>query len=142
MEQISPWSQVVSLLSRLSSDDFAADGEGSWRADSRRGVRAAQQTWKQSKPQQAKSGVTYGSKITSVERLSDVSALISWCDPTTCHYVDQVWGRAAARNSGYCALTGQRISRGDAVFKPRSRGRLRPVNCDEMILAAALAPAD
>ncbi|MGF6902396.1 DUF3331 domain-containing protein [Paraburkholderia sp. GAS348] len=141
MEQLNPWSQVVSLLSRLSSDDFIAGG-GSWRAGSRRGVRAVQQTWKPSTPQKTMSDATYSSKITSIELQNNASVLISWCDPTMCHYVDQVWSRAAARNCGYCALTGQRIYRGDAVFKPSSRGRLRPVNCDEMILAAALAQAD
>ncbi|MGE8158959.1 DUF3331 domain-containing protein [Paraburkholderia sp. NPDC080076] len=81
-------------------------------------------------------------KITAIERQSDTYVLISWCDPTMCHYVDQVWSRFTARCSGHCALTGQRIERGDQVFKPRSRGRLRPANCDEMILATALARAD
>ncbi|WP_407947679.1 DUF3331 domain-containing protein [Paraburkholderia solitsugae] len=83
-----------------------------------------------------------GSKITAIERQDAVTALISWCDPTMCHYADQVWGRVTARNSGYCALTGQRIQVGDTVFRPRARGRLRPANRDEMILAAALNRTD
>ncbi|MDE1183749.1 DUF3331 domain-containing protein [Paraburkholderia sp.] len=77
--------------------------------------------------------------ITAIEPQNDASMLVSWCDPTMCHYVDQVWISVTARSGGYCALTGNRIRRGDSIFKPRSRGAHRPVNCNEMILAAALA---
>ncbi|WP_410722463.1 DUF3331 domain-containing protein [Burkholderia sp. SIMBA_052] len=51
---------------------------------------------------------------------------MSWCDPTRCRYIDQVWIGVTACNDGYRALTGRRIHRGDPVFKPRApvRGRL------------------
>ncbi|MFM0342402.1 DUF3331 domain-containing protein [Paraburkholderia fungorum] len=136
MEQVNPWSQVVSLLSRLSSGVDSAAGEP-WRAACRRGAQAAR-IGKPGTPYQTTLVPAPRSKITAIERQDDTSVLISWCDPTMCHYVDQVWSRVTARSSGYCALTGQRIQSGDAVFKPRGRGRLRPVNCEEMILAAAL----
>ncbi len=132
MEQVNPWSQVVSLLSHLSSGVDSAAGEP-WRAACRRG-----RIVKPGTPHQTTLVAAPCSKITAIERQDDTSALISWCDPTMCHYVDQVWSRVTARSSGYCALTGQRIRSGDAVFKPSARGRLRPVNCEEMILAAAL----
>lgn len=139
MEQVNPWSQVVSLLSYLSSGVDSAAIE-QWRAACRRGARAAR-TAKPGTPHQTTLVPAPRNKITAIERQDKASALISWCDPTMCHYVDQVWIGVTARNSGYCALTGRRIRRGDAVFKPRARGRLRPVNCEEMILAAALESA-
>jgi hypothetical protein len=136
MEQLNPWTQVVSLLSHLASADMI-DGQpwlagcGAWPAAGK--PRAPHDS------QLGMQGASCGSKVTSIERQDNASALVSWCDPTMCHYVDQVWNQVTARNAGYCALTGQRIERGDAIFKPRARGRHRPVNCDEMILAAALA---
>ena len=140
MEQVDPWSQVVSLLSRLSSGGDIIGGE-SWRAACRRGAHAGR-IGKRGRALEAMPVAVPHNRIAAIERQSDAYALVRWCDPTMCHYVDQVWGRVTARYSGHCALTGQRIQRGDQVFTPRSRGRLRPVNCDEMILATALAKAD
>jgi hypothetical protein len=131
MEQVSPWTQVVSLLSHGAGAGLFE--EQPWHAGC--GRRAG-------KPRGARRGVPAigcETKITSIERQDKGMALVSWCDPTMCHYIDQVWGQVVARSSGYCALTGQRIERGDAVFRPRARGRNRPANCDEMILASALA---
>lgn len=76
-----------------------------------------------------------GLRIVQIERLSPISLLVSWSDSTQCCYRDQTWDAVSARKNGYCALTGNVIRRGDAVFKPRCRGRNRPVNCEEMILA-------
>lgn len=140
MEHVNPWSQVVSLLSHLSSGVNGTAGEP-WRAACRPGAHAAR-IWKPGTPHQATSARSTRSKISAIERQGDATALISWCDPTMCHYVDQVWSRVTARCNGYCALTGQCIQRGDAVFKPRVRGRPRPLNCEEMILAAALEKAN
>jgi Domain of unknown function (DUF3331) len=139
VEQVSPWSQVVSLLSHLSGGDDNDGGE-SWRIVQTRGVRTAR-TEKPGEAHQAMSDADSRNKITAIERQDDVSALISWCDPTMCHYVDQVWRQIIARRNGYCALTGKRIRRGDAVFMPSGRGRLRPANYDKMILATALERA-
>ena len=135
MEQDSPWTQVVSLLSVLAGTGQL--DEKQWRAD-----RRTLPVIRKSVPRDPHQGASYtaSNKITSIERQSNNSVLVSWCDPTMCHYVDQVWSRVTARRSGYCALTGQRIERGHTVFKPCGRGRQRPVNCDEMILATAVAP--
>jgi hypothetical protein len=136
MKQLNPWNQVVLLLSQLSSGVDGAAGEP-WRFACRHGAHAVRKGKRGTHRQTTPVPVACG-KISAIERQGDTSALISWCDPTMCHYVDQVWSRVMARNSGYCALTGQPIQRGDAVFRPRARGRLRPVNYEEMILAAAL----
>jgi len=138
MEQVTPWSQVVSLLSHGVKNEMFAEQPRHAGCGSRPSYRAG-------KPRGAQQSVPAGdcdSKITSIERQDEGQALVSWCDPTMCHYIDQVWNQVVARSSGYCALTGQRIERGDPIFKPRARGRNRPANCNEMVLAAALAQDD
>jgi hypothetical protein len=76
--------------------------------------------------------------VTVVEELSNSLFSLCWHDPTLCHYQEQVWMPCAARESGHCALSGKRISRGDAVYRPRLRGPARPLNADAMILASEL----
>jgi hypothetical protein len=76
-----------------------------------------------------------GARILHIERVSTTSLLVSWSDSTRCCYMDQTWAAVSARQAGNCALTGNVIRRGDAVFKPRCRGKSRPANYQEMILA-------
>jgi hypothetical protein len=76
--------------------------------------------------------------ITVLERLSTTTVVLCWRS-TTCHYGDQVWVRGVARNSGQCAISGVPIRRGDAVYRPRNRGRRVPVNVSAMIRASAFA---
>ncbi|MEK6355927.1 MAG: DUF3331 domain-containing protein [Burkholderia cenocepacia] len=78
------------------------------------------------------------SAIVAVERQTDSSMLVSWSDPTRCRYDEQRWISAKARRLARCALTGQPIRVGDAIYKPQWRGEKRPVNCREMVLATAL----
>ncbi|MDR0241704.1 MAG: DUF3331 domain-containing protein [Burkholderia sp.] len=78
------------------------------------------------------------SAILAAERQTDSSVLVSWSDPTRCRYGEQRWISAKARARGCCALTGQPIRIGDAIYKPQWRGAKRPANCGEMILASAL----
>jgi Domain of unknown function (DUF3331) len=77
-------------------------------------------------------------KLTVLEYLANSLVVISWHDPTLCNYEEQVWSPALSRCSGRCALSGQRIVRGDAVYKPRTRGRVAPLNGDAMILSTEL----
>ncbi|MGD3894776.1 DUF3331 domain-containing protein, partial [Xanthomonas citri pv. citri] len=78
------------------------------------------------------------SAIVAVERQTDSSMLVSWSDPTRCRYDEQRWISAKARRLARCALTGQPIRVGDAIYKPQWRGEKRPANCREMVLATAL----
>lgn len=138
MEEVNPWAQVVSLLSVVTSATLS--GAQSWHMNSRAQAVIRRDVARGSRPDTLYAGCN--SKVTQIERQGNSSALVSWCDPTMCHYIDQVWNQAIARRSGYCALTGQRIERGNTIFKPRARGHRRPANCDEMILAAAVALTD
>lgn len=72
-----------------------------------------------------------------IERPSSSSATISWCDTTSCRYVEQVWRACIARMPGICALSGARINPGDAIYKP-GRARSTPANADEMILSSVV----
>jgi len=51
-----------------------------------------------------------------IERLSESSIAVLWRDATRCCYVDQVWISCRARVRGCCALTGEKIRRGDLVY--------------------------
>jgi hypothetical protein len=76
--------------------------------------------------------------VTLVERVTDRSILVNWCDSTSCHYCDQLWTRRSARRSGHCALTGDLIARGDVVYAPYTRVSNPPANERAMILASSV----
>jgi Domain of unknown function (DUF3331) len=75
--------------------------------------------------------------IRVLERHTPTSATITWSDATSCRYGDQLWRRCIAKKAGVCALTGQAIARGDAVYCPRL-ARPVPRNIKAMILAMVI----
>lgn len=79
--------------------------------------------------------------VTVDERLANRLIAVTWSDSTRCSYRGQLWRYAIAKQVGRCALSGQPIRRGDAVFRPRTRSRNIPLNCDAMILAACIDTA-
>ncbi|PLZ04499.1 hypothetical protein CY652_01500 [Burkholderia sp. WAC0059] len=76
--------------------------------------------------------------ITLIRRHDPESITVCWSDPTYGRYSDQLWRVCTARRSAICALTGEKIRRGDAVFRPSPNRRHRPANADAMILASKL----
>ncbi|KJK17223.1 hypothetical protein UB46_35575 [Burkholderiaceae bacterium 16] len=72
-----------------------------------------------------------------LERHGQASATVAWSDSTTGHYGEQQWQRAIARNSGICAVSGQVIAKGDAVYRPRLK-LPAPPNAEAMILASVM----
>jgi hypothetical protein len=76
--------------------------------------------------------------ITLIRRYDQESISVCWSDPTYGRYSDQLWRVCTARRSAVCALTGEKIRRGDAVFRPCPNRRHRPANADAMILASKL----
>ena len=76
--------------------------------------------------------------VTVLERLSNSLVALSWRDPTLCNYEEQMWSPGLARTSGRCALSGLHIRKGDAIYKPATRGQTVPLNRDAMILASEL----
>jgi len=79
--------------------------------------------------------------IRVLERLSESTLSLSWHDPTSFNYSEQVWALCTARKRGTCALSGQAIRRGQPVYRPRRVGSSVPLNSGAMILALALTPA-
>nr|WP_310698818.1 DUF3331 domain-containing protein [Paraburkholderia sp. USG1] len=76
--------------------------------------------------------------LTVLEHMANSRVCLSWHDPTLCNYEEQVWTPGLARRSGRCALSGAHIRRGDAVYRPQTRGSTPPANSDAMILTSAL----
>jgi Domain of unknown function (DUF3331) len=75
--------------------------------------------------------------IRVLERNGRTSATVAWSDATSCCYGEQVWRRRTARKAGVCALSGQSIATGDAIYRPRP-ARPAPRNIDAMILATVM----
>lgn len=80
--------------------------------------------------------------IRVLERLSESTLSLSWHDPTSFNYSEQVWALCTARKRGTCALSGQTIRRGQPVYRPRRVGSSVPLNSGAMILALALTPGE
>lgn len=76
--------------------------------------------------------------VTLLEKLANSLLALSWHDPTLCNYEEQIWAPGLAQKSGSCALSGLHISRGDRIYRLRTRGKMAPLNGNAMILASAL----
>lgn len=75
--------------------------------------------------------------IKVLERQSKAAATVEWRDSTACCYGEQIWRRGTARRRSVCALSGQLIMSGDAVYRPRLV-QPPPRNIDAMILASVM----
>jgi hypothetical protein len=75
--------------------------------------------------------------IRVLERNGQISATVAWSDATSCCYGEQLWRRSIAKKAGVCALSGQAIARGDAVYRPRL-AQPAPLNIEAMILATVM----
>lgn len=67
---------------------------------------------------QPQEGDSRGTRILAVERMTTKTVLVFWRD-SGCLYGDQCWILGVAKGGGTCALTGQPIERGEAIFRPR-----------------------
>ncbi|WP_321899627.1 DUF3331 domain-containing protein [Paraburkholderia heleia] len=129
------WESTIALLGRISSPD---DGIGKYkmsRADNGRDPA------KRGPPARAGERPTDPANCTIVDRISACSIMVRWGDATVGHYGEQLWKRGIARRSTWCILSGMRVRRGDIVYRPCTRG-LRPMNCEEVILAGVLEGVD
>jgi hypothetical protein len=125
-----PWSQTLCLLDSLSCTADRSSGGGIPVSRSARRRVAAH----------ACAAGERGAHIRVLERPTSRTAIVTWGDPTSCHYGDQVWRVARASSDGFCALSGQQIRRGDVVYRP-SHYRLAPANAGSMMLAACVLVA-
>lgn len=73
-----------------------------------------------------------------VEIWSENLVSVSWSDPTSGRYSEQPWRLCVARRASVCALTGERIRRGDKVYRPLSP-KFRALSAGWSVLASALS---
>ncbi|CAB3744866.1 hypothetical protein LMG24238_07363 [Paraburkholderia sediminicola] len=72
----------------------------------------------------------HGLLITVLESSAN-HLLVRWVESGRCHYGEQRWRLGVATRTGYCAVSGRKIHRGDAVYRPT--GRPPPANRAAMI---------
>jgi len=120
-----PWTQTIGLLGTPSRLMAAMEGA----AQPRHHARGADE----------RADDRFAAMVTLIDRPTPSTATIAWRDSTRGCFGDQVWRMARARLSGFCAMSGQAIRPGDAVYKPNPRPT--PVNGDAMILASVLRGA-
>ena len=93
------------------------------------------------RPRETDGGDVRTFTVTVVEELPNSLFALRWHDPTLCNYEEQVWSPCFAPASARCALSGVHINLGDSVYRPRTRGRVMPLNRDAMILASEMVKA-
>jgi Domain of unknown function (DUF3331) len=93
------------------------------------------------RPRETDGGDVRTFTVTVVEELPNSLFALRWHDPTLCNYEEQVWSPCFAPASARCALSGVHINLGDSVYRPRTRGRVMPLNRDAMILASEMVEA-
>ncbi|MBI0361343.1 DUF3331 domain-containing protein [Burkholderia oklahomensis] len=75
--------------------------------------------------------------IALLDRPSPRTATVSWSDSRGCRYGEQVWRLATAKRSGICALSGQDIAAGEAIYRP-TKVEPPPANAAAMMLATVV----
>jgi hypothetical protein len=76
--------------------------------------------------------------VSNIEKVSPTLIRLSWSDPRSGHYSDQLWLVCRARQDAFCEMSGLPVHRGDLVFAPRLRKGHYPGNANRVILAAQL----
>ncbi len=121
--EVNPWIQTVEVLRRVS-----ATGRSKFAEPGNRRRNLVGPVWRWGIEHQQ----NYAIRIT--ERCTPRTVTVEWCDSTAGRYGAQTWGYSIARKEGVCLLSGATISRGEAIYRPRTSRRV-PANQDAMILA-------
>ncbi|WP_181969791.1 DUF3331 domain-containing protein [Paraburkholderia sp. DHOC27] len=100
LDMHSRWQQIVGYLSQ----DRACVAEA-YADASRKGRRRAALSWRD------------GARVRLVDRLSEHAVSISWGHACSGYDGSQTWRKAIAKKKGVCAMTGERIARGDTIYK-------------------------
>ena len=80
-------------------------------------------------------------EVQVVERLTETTISVSWHDSTSVNYMEQSWRLGRAHGAGICSLTGQPISRGQSVYRPKRNAKRPTLNQDAMILSEMINAA-
>lgn len=120
LNAISPWTHIIGLLSEIGRSSL---GTGYYHARSKRAMQRSIARW----PEDV--------KISVLDRVSDHSVAIAWCHACSGYYGSQVWRESISRGSAICALSGERVARGDRIYK-LSRSKQAPSNARAVLLAS------
>jgi Domain of unknown function (DUF3331) len=136
------WQQMLRLLCAISqplaTDDLAFQTPVGRKIKVRRGRPLGSRSKDEEDLTSPTTGQWHAASVTDVERRTDRTIAVCWTDATRGHYTDQLWVISIARKKSICALTGDSIRRGDAVYRPRVTASHVPTNAQAMILVASL----
>lgn len=138
--QLDPWAQTLAMLSSCSGlEPSDCDDEYFYQIRCRMSLLSRTSTGKVKWA--AGNERDTCATIRILERLSASAVSLSWHDPTSLNYAEQVWRMGGAPKSGRCAVSGERILRGQSVYRPRRSGKDAPLNRSEMILTSVILGA-
>ncbi|WP_408733896.1 DUF3331 domain-containing protein [Paraburkholderia tropica] len=113
-----PWTHLVALLSQGAAPQRGSEEDRKLRR------------------QQTSTGTRWPRdvRIRILDRISDRCVTVDWCHPCSGHYGAQLWRECLASRSAVCALSGERIRRGDRVYKI-ARHLRKPTNAYAVLSA-------
>jgi len=138
--QLDPWLQTLAMLSSCSGLKLSDCDEEYIDQIRRHTSRLSLARSRKVKPT-ARNAKDRRATIRVLERLSVSAVSLSWHDPTSLNYAEQVWLMGGAPKNGRCAVSGESILKGQSVYRPRRSGRDLPLNGSEMILTSVIVGA-
>ncbi len=138
--QLDPWSQTLAMLSSCSGLK-PSDCDDDYFDQIRRSTSLLSGASRDKIKRTAGNAGGTCATIRILERLSASVVSLSWHDPTSLNYAEQVWWMSGALRNGRCAVSGERILRGQSVYRPRRSSKDAPLNGREMILTSVIAGA-
>lgn len=138
--QLDPWLQTLAMLSSCSGLK-PGDCDDEYFDQLRRRTSLLSRASRGKVKRAARNVSDTCATIRILERLSPSAVALSWHDPTSLNYAEQVWWMSGAPKNGRCAVSGARILRGQSVYRPRRSGKDVPLNGSEMILTSVIVGA-
>jgi hypothetical protein len=140
VSRMDPWLQTLAMLSSCSGRK-PGDCDDEYFDQLRRRMSLLSEAGRGTVKRTASNASDTCATIRILERLSPSAVALSWHDPTWLNYAEQVWWMGGAPNNGRCAVSGERILRGQSVYRPRRSGKHAPLNGSEMILTSVILSA-
>jgi hypothetical protein len=136
------WRQTLGLLNLISGSTPIHGTPRSPSSDSKNGRQRRREVTRWGSWQEMPPPKWSMHAVTCVERRSNRTIAVCWADATLGHYGEQLWVLGVARRKSRCAISGQEITRGDPVYRPKLTSSFRPSNAEAMILVTSLKGED
>jgi hypothetical protein len=140
VSQLDPWLQTLAMLSNCSGVK-PGDRDDKYFDQLRRRASLLSRTSRGKVKRAVRNASNTCATIRILERLSLSAVALSWHDPTWLNHAEQVWWMGGVPKNGRCAVSGERILRGQSVYRPRRSGKDVPLNGSEMILTSVIVGA-